>query len=237
MLVAPRFRSSATREWRVTPARWRSSSWQSAHPTLAAGVMPRSPLRWRGPSGREDKSSRAEPGRRTLGLDDCESTQCVCWPARSTRSASALAGAGRRRHRTWVHAKPQLRADRKRGRATDDAERLEIGEHQVRCHARVDTRIHAAAGVTAGCSYSPASANVQRTGLVRRMVSGRDTGSARAAGAVGGGSACGRAPGSRSRGTVIGSQRTAGVKPLRAGSSRHRKPRDRANGLRGRRRE
>ena len=32
-------------------------------------------------------------------------------------------------------------------------------------------------------------------------------------------SACGRAPGSRSTGTVIGSQRTAGVKPLRAGSS------------------
>ena len=29
------------------------------------------------------------------------------------------------------------------------------GEHQVRCHARVDTRIHAAAGVPAGCSYSP----------------------------------------------------------------------------------
>ena len=54
-------------------------------------------------------------------LDDRESTQCVCWPARTTRSASAVAGAGRRRHRTWVHAKPQLRADRERGRATDDA--------------------------------------------------------------------------------------------------------------------
>ena len=64
-------------------------------------------------------------------LDDRESTQCVCWPARTTRSASAVAGAGRRRHRTWVHAKPQLRADRERDGATDDAARLEIGESQV----------------------------------------------------------------------------------------------------------
>ena len=100
---------------------------------MSAGrVIQTSPLRWRGPSGREDKSSRAEPGRRTLGFGRSESTQCVCWPARSTRSASAVAGAGRRRHRTWAHAKPQLRADRERGRATDDAARLEIGEHEVR---------------------------------------------------------------------------------------------------------
>jgi hypothetical protein len=39
---------------------------------------------------------------------------------------------------------------------------------------------------------APGSANLQRTGLVRRMVSGRVPDSAAAAGAVGGGSACGR---------------------------------------------
>ena len=95
-----------------------------------------------------------------LDLDDRESTQCVCWPARSTRSASAVARAGRRRHRTLVHAKPQLHADRERGRATDDAARLEIGESEgARVSGRQTSRgIKAGPRIGAtprGCPYSP----------------------------------------------------------------------------------
>ena len=66
--------------------------------------------------------------------------------------------------------KQVFRPDGQTDRRVGLAAMREIGEEQVACHAAVETRIHAAGGLKAAVRIAPASANLQRTGLLRRVV-------------------------------------------------------------------
>ena len=87
------------------------------------------------------------------------------------------------------------------------------GEQQVRCCVWVDTRIQAAARARRAVRMAPSTANVQRAGLVRRMVSGGVPDPAGDAGAVGGGSPC--ATRGRRRTAGEGRRRTSANRPAR----------------------
>ena len=62
---------------------------------------------------------------------------------------------------------PNRRAGRHR---PPEAQVLTEARSRSRCHAAVETRIHAAGGLKAAVRIAPASANLQRTGLLRRVV-------------------------------------------------------------------
>ena len=94
----------------------------------------------------------------------------------------------------WFDENAVLQAGGRDDRAVDDGAGCAAGEHQVRCHARVDTRIHAAGGLKAAVRIAPASANLQRTDLLRRVVCRRRPGPSNA-GVFDGGSACERGGG------------------------------------------
>ena len=68
-----------------------------------------------------------------------------------------------------------------------------LANSRSRCHAGVETRVHAAAGLKATVRVAPASANLHGTGLLRRMVCCCTPG-ASSPGVFGGGSVCGRLP-------------------------------------------
>ena len=46
----------------------------------------------------------------------------------------------------------------------------QLARSRSRCHAAVETRIHSAGGLKAAVRIAPAGANLQRTGLLRRVV-------------------------------------------------------------------